>query len=253
MIDLLIATPTHGGQVTTHYAESLSRLLIEVGGRQDFKIRHAFIDSALVGWARNAFATAVLVRPAVTHVLFVDSDIGFSPSAVLRMLDFDKPFVGCLCPVRRLDHHRFHKLARAVDDPERARRAALNFVMSARVARSGADREPPSFARAEALGMGLTLIRRDVLERLSAAHPELWAPADRGYIEMGVQGRVFQPFRAYHDESGLDLSEDLSFARRWTELGGEIWACLDEEVTHVGAAAFTGSFADRLRSERTPD
>jgi hypothetical protein len=51
MADVLIATPVHGGQVTTHYAESLARLMVEAA-KEGVKVRHAFIDSALAGWAR---------------------------------------------------------------------------------------------------------------------------------------------------------------------------------------------------------
>jgi hypothetical protein len=218
LTDLLIATPTHGGQVTTHYAESMSRLLVETAGR--YRVRHGFIDGAMVAWARNAFVTAVLSRPAVTHLLFIDADMGFSPGAVTRMLDSGKPFVGCICPARSLDNGRLHFVAadRLIGEPE------------------------DGFVRTERIGMGLTLLRRDVLERLSSAHPELWSPAGRRYAAMGVGERVFQPFRAMLDVSGLELSEDLSFAKRWTDTGGEIWACVDEEITHVGQMAFTGAF-----------
>jgi hypothetical protein len=232
MADVLIATPVHGGQVTTHYAESLARLMVEAA-KEGVKVRHAFVDSALVGWARNAFATAVLERPAITHMLFVDADIGFQPSAVWRMLAFDKPFVGCLYPARSLG-------------PDRKQ----HFVVADRLMRSpdGAlMQDGGGFARTERLGMGLTLLRRDVLEALSQAHPELWAPADRGYKAMGAGERVFQPFNAYTSETGLDMSEDMSFCRRWCDLGGEIWACLDEPLTHVGQMAFSGAFAESLR------
>jgi len=249
--DLLIATPAYGGHVTTHYADSIIRLLEALRRQPDIAIRHYFIDSASIAWARNAFATLTLQRPAITHVLFIDADIGFAPTAVLRMLAFDKSFVGCICPSRALDRSRLHQVSRQIDDPALAGRVALDYVTADRLERSPDGRVVANdgFARIQRIGTGLTLLKREVLERLAEAHPELWGEADRGYAAMGVTGRVFQPFHAYQTETGAFMSEDMSFARRWTDLGGEIWACLDEQITHVGTTPFTGAYADRLRFE----
>ena len=52
-VNLLIATPVAGGVVTTHYAYSLVRLVGALQGRRGVTLRQSFIDSGLVGHARN--------------------------------------------------------------------------------------------------------------------------------------------------------------------------------------------------------
>src|SRR5690242_2717596 len=39
--------------------------------------------------------------PDVSHILFIDSDMGFPPEAVLDMLMFDEPVVGAIYPQRK--------------------------------------------------------------------------------------------------------------------------------------------------------
>jgi hypothetical protein len=250
MVNVLIATPVHGGMVTTYYMNSMFRLNEALRARGGFRGRRYFLASSMVARSRNAYATALLEDPALTHLLFIDSDMGFNPTAVTRLLDLDKPFAGCICPYRTMDYDRFHAIARQIDDPKLARSVAQNYVAAERLLESpGVEGVYRGFARTERLGMALTLLKREVLERLSEAHPELWAPVDRGYQGLELRDRVFQAFEGYRAETGIVLSEDMSFSRRWTELGGEIWACVDEEITHVGPTPFTGAYGARMQFE----
>jgi len=231
--------------------DAVMRLLSAFRLRPNFSGQHFFLESTLVSRARNAYATAVLNNPKITHLLFIDSDMGFQPSAVMRLFDFDKPFVGCICPYRSMDYERFHAISREIDDPALAQKVAQNYVTADRLIRNpdGRIERVAGFARTERLGMGVTLLRRDALERMVEVYPDMWGTADLGYQSMGIRGRVFQPFEPYRTNDGLYLSEDMAFSRRWTEAGGEIWALLDEPITHVGPTAFTGTYSSRLDFE----
>ena len=50
-------------------------------------------------------------------------------------------------------------------------------------------------------------------------------------------------FNCLVDEDGCYLSEDYSFCRRWTDIGGEIWIDLQSRLTHVGSFQFDGDFS----------
>jgi len=90
------------------------------------------------------------------------------------------------------------------------------------------------------------LIARSAIAKLCAAHPELrsWVePSDR------QTGNYFGLFDCLIDvESGAALSEDLSFCKRWAELGGEIWVDMASKITHTGPITFEGDFASQFRS-----
>jgi hypothetical protein len=47
-------------------------------------------------------------------------------------------------------------------------------------------------------------------------------------------------------QTGTYLSEDFSFCRRWTAMGGEIWADLESKLTHVGTVDFAGDISTQF-------
>lgn len=250
---ILIATPVYDGTVTIEYMASVRDAEAALAARGASSELRFTVGTEL--WkSRNLFASVVLADPGLTHLLFVDADMQFPPSAVARLLDSGKPFCGCLCPYRGQDLAELHRWCRALDEPERARNVAARYVGGDRLeVRRGADggygfAVEDGFVRAASLGCGLTLLHRSVFEAMSAAMPELLAPPYTNTPAAFDPGlRVLQGFSPFVDAGGTFLSEDISFCRRWRErCGGEIWACVDQEIGHVGRHVFRGRAADRL-------
>jgi hypothetical protein len=46
--------------------------------------------------------------------------------------------------------------------------------------------------------------------------------------------------------TGTYLSEDFAFCKRWTDIGGEIWADLDSRLDHVGPSVFHGDVSSQF-------
>jgi hypothetical protein len=253
--EVLIGTPTVDGTVYTQYTLSIIALLWSVRGRTDLSIRPPhFVKGSLVSQARNALASTVLERPSVTHLLFVDSDIGFEPKAVLQMLAYDKPVVACSYPRREVDRARLQAAHRAVDDLDLATRIAQNYVCYDDMIRtphaSGgfALEVKGGFVRTARVGMGLTLIRRDALEMMRARFPNLNRPVNDSYRALGVRNEIFQCFESEPDANGIYVGEDIAFCQRWIDgCGGEIWLNVDPVVTHTGPVEFSGRLIDRLQ------
>jgi hypothetical protein len=47
-------------------------------------------------------------------------------------------------------------------------------------------------------------------------------------------------------KTGTYLSEDFAFCKRWTDIGGEIWADLESRLDHVGPSVFHGDVASQF-------
>jgi hypothetical protein len=50
----------------------------------------------------------------------------------------------------------------------------------------------------------------------------------------------FALFECMITKDGTYFSEDFAFCKRWTDMGGEIWADLNSKLNHIGPMAFCG-------------
>jgi hypothetical protein len=239
---VLLGTPVARSEVTTTYATSLFRLLDHVSTtRADVVLsRPVFLSGALVARSRNILASLVLQDPSLTHLLFIDADMGFRPEAVMRMLDFGKEFVGCACPARGIDPEKAFRAAKAAGSAAEASALALDYVVARNLIRApegyAVNR---GFVRTRQVGAALTLISRSVLEKMKQAYPDLCAPVNESFRAHGIEHEVCQFFEPLKADNGLYMAEEL--------IGGEMWILIEEPITHVGTQPFTGRLVDQLR------
>jgi len=240
---VMIATPCFGGLVTQGYVESIIKL-IHYADKHRFAVKLALLGhDALITRSRNTLVSAFLDRPEMTHLMFIDADIAFEPEAVGRLLAFDEDVVGGVYPLKVNDWGQ--TAARQERYGETAALASLNYVGT--LCDSAALKTRNGFATAVYAGTGFLLIRRQVLERLAEAHPELRynathvypRPAQPSEHQIALFDCMIEP------ETGIYLSEDYAFCRRWLDLGGKIWLDMESQLTHIGAQNFAGD--TRLR------
>ena len=240
---IFVATPCYGGQLTMAYVTSVLKLQSEAASHGVHVSFHLMGNEALIVRARNEL-THTFLRSEATHLLFIDADIGFAPQAALRLLAADCDVAAVAYPLKQID---WAKVQRAAD----AKRAnlessSLDFAVTWEGERITV--RPDGFARVRYAGTGFLMIKRAVIERLCAAHPELKYKAVTRSIDIGRDGldRV-SLFECMIDRvTGEYLSEDYAFCRRWLDLGGEIWLDLKSELTHYGSHPFRGRFEDQL-------
>lgn len=226
---ILVGTPTYNGQVTGQYTRSLLSLFQAYGPALTWETTKA----VMITWARNYLASATLAGD-YTHLLFIDADVEFDVSLIKRMLDLDQPLVAAAYPMRALNIPAFHAAAQRYANPNVAFTAALNFPIELEEPRVERD----EFYRAIFAPTGLMLIKREVLERLVSAHPELLCDAAGSYYAQEGLKQVLQCFEALPNPNGVMMGEDFSFCKRWRDLGGEIWVTFDESLGHTGPYTF---------------
>lgn len=141
---LLIATPTHSGQVHADYCSSTLAAvaaLTAAGHEVDVKIQR----SSCLPRVRCELAAATLAG-GYDHALLVDADQGFAPDAPGRLLAHGLDLVGA---------------------PVQVRNAVMFNVENPRPAE-----EHPGLVEVDACGTGFLLVARAVLEAMTAA----WGP-----------------------------------------------------------------------------
>jgi hypothetical protein len=248
---LVVATPCFGGQVSSIYASSLFALQREVQQLSNVDLTvHLRDGDALITRARANLVSLFLDDPAATHLLFIDADIGFTPKQVFRLIESGADMAGGCYPIKRINWDKA-KRALAAGLPK-LEATSLDYVLE--VEDPDRIQVVNGFARVRYAGTGFLMIRRHVLERM-CAHPA-YAPLQffREHTHDALTGsrNRFALFECMIDPAdGTYLSEDFAFCRRWTDIGGEIWADLNSRLDHVGPSVFHGDVASQFQAATT--
>jgi hypothetical protein len=240
---LVVATPCFGGQLSVIYAASVFRLQKVLRAAPDIEMKiHLKDGDAMITRARASLAAQFLDDSDATHLLFIDADIGFEPAQVLRLIDCGAEMCAAVYPIKRIDWDRVAAtLAAGRPNPGAA---ALDYVYE--VENAGAVAARSGFVKVRHAGTGFLMIRRAALERMCAHYPELRYARDHSVEAATASRNRYALFDPIIDETGTYLSEDFSFCRRWTAMGGDIWADLESSLNHVGPFVFRGDFASQF-------
>lgn len=242
---LVIGTPCYGRQVTDIYAASLLKLQLACQQRNVRLMVHMLGSEALITRARQNVVAHFLANEAATHLLFVDADIGFEPEQAFRLMDFGADVVAAVYPVKHMDWRKIATTAGA--KRENLQSSSLTYLVDFA---DGAQVETRNdFAKVQYAGTGFLMLRREMLLAMIARYPELrYEHEHRPNDPLDGNRWRYALFNCFVDETGTYLSEDFSFCRRWTDMGGEIWIDLRSRLTHVGAVNFEGDLSTQFEA-----
>ncbi len=95
-VNVMVATPAYGGMVHLDYAMTL--LDLRAAGVA-FTLM-GMGNESLITRARNALLAAFHARPAFTHLLFLDADIGVPAAGIQRLIAHDRDVVAAPVPLK---------------------------------------------------------------------------------------------------------------------------------------------------------
>lgn len=245
-VHLVVATPCFGGQISSIYAKSIFQLQRAVQTVDGIRLTiHLRDGDALITRARANLLTLFLDDPSATHLLFIDADIGFVPEQVFRLVECGADMVAGVYPIKRVNWNKARR-AIAAELPDVAA-AALDYVLE--VDDPDQIAVTNGFARVRFAGTGFLMIRRHVIEKM-CRHPD-YAPlqffCEHSHDVLAGSSNRFALFECMIDSrTGTYLSEDFAFCKRWTDIGGEIWADLESRLDHVGPSVFHGDVASQF-------
>ncbi len=246
-VNLVIATPCFGGQISVLYAASLFKLQKLVRSYGDINLKILFKDGdALITRARASLIAQFLDDPSSTHLLFIDADIGFEPEQVLRLIECGAEMCAAVYPIKRIDWDKVKTTIEAARPNPAA--AALQYVFE--VDDPNAVIEQAGFVKVRYAGTGFLLIRRRAIEKMCGHYPQLQYKRDHSIDAASASDHRFALFECMIAEDGTYLSEDFAFCKRWTAMGGEIWADLNSKLDHVGPMAFCGDLSSQFVGAR---
>lgn len=194
MNSIFVAVPIHDGKI---YAECVAGMMQT---QTAFRDRCAFetLKGSFLPISRDIL-TCKFLDSGASHMLCLDSDIGFTPKNVNDLLDCDVDFVsGVYC-----------KKNNTGEIPARLSGEIKNGLLDAL--------HVPA---------GFILLTRQCVERMVGAFRNLEYQTVHGRT-WALWSSVFEPGKTY---SG----EDVAFCNRWRSIGGSIWIRPDVVVRHHG-------------------
>ena len=244
---IMVATPMYGGQCAGIYTKSSTDLAqLCAGYGVECKFYYLFNES-LITRARN-YLVDEFMRSDCTHLMFIDSDIGFDPTDVLALAAIAEPGTDkdIVCGPYPKKAIAWEKIKRAVDkgfadqDPNTLERYVGDYVFNPADGSTQMKLNVPS----EVLegGTGFMMIQRSAFERYAEAYPEFM------YLPDHVRTESFDGTReimAYFDcvidsETKRYLSEDYMFCQWARKAGIKVWMCPWMQLTHMGSYMFGG-------------
>lgn len=248
---LFVATPMYGGMCAGMYTRSIADLT-GLCVRYGIELRHYFLfNESLITRARN-YCCDEFLRSDCTHMMFIDSDIGFNANDVLTLLALqsDESEYDILAGPYPKKCISWEKIKQAVDagkadeDPNALEKYVGDFVFNPASGSGVIALNQP--AEVLETGTGFMMIRRRAFELYNEAYPEQLYKPDHVRTEHFDGSREIM---AYFDciidpASKRYLSEDYMFCQHIRKAGGKIWLCPWMVTQHVGSYIFGGSLAD---------
>lgn len=248
---LFVATPMFGGKCEGLFTRSiadLSALCMHHG----IELRLYFLfNESLITRARN-YCVDEFLRSDYTHLMFIDSDIGFNANDVIGMLALqgDDTEFDILCGPYPKKCISWEKIATAVnkgfadEDPNNLEKFVGDYVFNPANGTTSINiYEPVEILES---GTGFMMIRRDVFGKFDKGYPQQLYTPDHVRTEHFDGSRKIM---AYFDtpiceETNRYLSEDYMFCQWSRKIGMKVWLCPWIKLTHTGTYIFGGSLAD---------
>jgi hypothetical protein len=209
---IFLATPAHNNKVNTEFALSLISLNILLKENGVSISNHLCPSGSLLVAERNRIVED-FYRSEATHLLCVDSDLGFPAEAVLAMLKADKEFIAGVYP------------ARIEDNP-----SATEYLIRPKLTDESIIIQENHLLGAEYIPAGFMLLSRAAIQKMRDKFPEL-------YYQPRLEERKDQHAYLFFNTEvyeGEFWGEDYVFCRRAREAGIDIWVDPYIQFNHNG-------------------
>ncbi len=215
--------PCYGGMLYESVATSLIKFAIyaqKLG--MNFSL-DTMINESLVQRARNHLVAKFLENGAATHLMFIDSDIGFEPEHIFKLLLHNKDIVGGLYPKKTIP-------------PD----YVVNVSPEA-VGENGHVNVTDGLLPVSRLGTGFMMIKREVFEKHMVAYPNTKFTNNIG-LDPKYNPFCYTFFDCWisQDENREYLSEDWGFIVKSRVIGIQVYADPTIRLNHSGTFLFPG-------------
>ena len=216
-MSLLIALPCYGGLVSDKTTKGLFNLGKEL---RTASIDHGLLmmaNESLITQGRSKMVNFFMNNTEYERILFIDSDVGFTPEDVFNLLKHDKDMVCGAYPMKSITLRYNYNISK----PEVVENELVKI---------------------ENVGFGFAMIKRKVFEDIVKRYGEelkYYPPTDNSNYP--PTEKEYHNSYHYFLEFKKDMSylpEDFSFFERAKSVGYTTWLNTNIKLAHVGSHVF---------------
>jgi len=257
-----ILTPCFGSICYVNYVHCLMNT-IEIFKQFEIELIVEFCrNDSLVSRARNNLVAKAMNNPKMTHIMFIDNDITWDPTDILKLIISDKNLIGGVYPLKRYNWESLLKDNTNLEDKNpNIVQKWIQKKNNSQFKNSITDENAIQFnmvnyninyidkvlsiekniAKVKHLATGFMMIKRNVIEKMSKAFPSTKYVDDVHFLKPEENEFAYALFDCGVEE-GHYFSEDWLFCHRWSKMGGSIWIDVTISLTHTGIEDFRGCY-----------
>ena len=175
-------------------------------------------NSSLITQARSKVANFFINNTQHDYLFFLDSDIGFNPEDVLKLLAHQVPIVSGAYPMKII--------------PERY---CVDVIQP--------EQRQGDLLKINGNGMGFVMIHRQVFLDIAKQYPGLkYIPSDYHSDTPHTQAEINNSYHYFveHKTQNGFASEDKSFFHRASQVGYDVWLDTTIRLNHTGYHIYQG-------------
>ena len=245
---ILVGTPTHSGNCTFRYTQSMMELQKEADRRGIEIIPYFLANDALITRARN-YIVKVFLKTDADYLLFIDADIGFNAAEVLDMVNENVDVIGGLYPKKGINWGAVYHSVKSGIEEKYTHITGLSYVVNTIEKGKGIALGDRQIVEVENLGTGMMLIRRDVFDMMKSSVTVYLMGEDEEVSfrrnfpssleeESSAPEIVHEYFGIGLHEDGTLMSEDYYFCDKFRKIGGKIYAAPWVMLKHTGSYTY---------------
>ena len=189
-VKLMIAMPCYQGMCHSLCTKQLLKLQLLLHTKNISMELFTLESESLVSRGRNICAT-VFLKSDCTHLMFIDSDIIFNPSDVLKLIEHNKEIITGLYPVKNIN---FEKLKEKIQNCNSLHE--LLRCTGKRVGTVSSFIEDTDLAIMQDAPTGFMLIKKSLLESIKETFDDLIYINDiPGYSKYCIDNKVYNFFQ----------------------------------------------------------
>lgn len=208
MTKIFLCTPAYDGKVNVQYAIALTETVMLLSAF-DIQVQIKINASSSLLVAERNRLTEAFMESDCTHMLCIDSDLGWPAQAVNAMIEKDVEFIAGVYPSRRDNEFTFRPIFNEDHSVLTSEKKLLGMMY---------------------VPAGFMLIKRSAIEKMREKFPDL-------YFQPKVEAPAFAKGYCFFNTEvweGEFWGEDYYFCRKAREAGVNIWVDPFIEFDHNG-------------------